>query len=463
MFVVHTGNKLRRCPGRGTWNITFLGMSPTSQLFEVDVDSLLPPRRVSKLSRHNLRQSIMPPKAAAGRRGKGSVTVGSTHPAKVAAAKKKADVASNAATRVSPKRGAKTAANDRITAQLSPHERVPIASVASEDAEIDATVVAVSSTDPPPEKLNIPPLWNAWYSSCCQVLRYYGDGGALVGRCALCGNGRPGRKDVMLDPEQMAELKAVPCLVYDALTGTVARHSSGGLPHSFPRGQVRHSPHKFTDVSVSKIGGDELGTADSHVEASDGSNFTPPHDLGTKTTGLSDEEFLSADESPLFANDGGYDPATPTDNEVSRFSFFDRLKHYMEGNQITEANRASVEMCILVEAGASVRGMDPMKKEKKERVYFAKYVAIIEEIEDSMFSSEHLRHHMRMRYKNAKKDNTGTSLWRKYEAELREIRNFSKKIPGVGSLSELPSGSNQLKHMKMPLVESLWREKHPVM
>jgi hypothetical protein len=65
-----------------------------------------------------------------------------------------------------------------------------------------------------------------------------------------------------------------------------------------------------------------------------------------------------------------------------------------------------------------------MKKEKKEQVYYAKYVAIIEEIEDSMFSSEHLRHNMLMWYKNAKKDNTGTSLWRKYEAELREIRYF---------------------------------------
>ena len=93
-----------------------------------------------------------------------------------------------------------------------------------------------------------------------------------------------------------------------------------------------------------------------------------------------------------------------------------------------------------------------MKKEKKEHVFFAKYVAIIEEIEDSMFLSEHLWHHMRMRYKNAKKDNTGTSLWRKYEAELWEICNFLKKIHGVGSLSELPSGSNQLKHMKMPLI-----------
>jgi hypothetical protein len=107
--------------------------------------------------------------------------------------------------------------------------------------------------------------------------------------------------------------------------------------------------------------------------------------------------------------------------------------------------------------------MDPIKKEKKERVYFVKYVAIIEEIEDSMFLSEHLRHNMLMQYKNVKRDNTGTSLWRKYEAELWDLRNFSKKIPGVGSLLELPSGSNQLKHMKMPLVEALWREKHPVM
>jgi hypothetical protein len=70
---------------------------------------------------------------------------------------------------------------------------------------------------------------------------------------------------------------------------------------------------------------------------------------------------------------------------------------------------------------------------------------------------------MRLRYKNAKKENTGTSLWRKYEAELTQLRNFSKKIPGVGGLSEFPSGSNQLRHMKLPLVEALWREKHPVL
>jgi hypothetical protein len=101
---------MRRCAGRGTCHLSFLGMLPTSQLFEVDVDGLVPPRQVSKLSRRNIRRSTIPPKVAARWRGKGSsVTVGSTHPANVAAAKKQADVASRvvaAPTRESPKRGA---------------------------------------------------------------------------------------------------------------------------------------------------------------------------------------------------------------------------------------------------------------------------------------------------------------------------------------------------------------------
>jgi hypothetical protein len=42
----------------------------------------------------------------------------------------------------------------------------------------------------------------------------------------------------------------------------------------------------------------------------------------------------------------------------------------MEGNKISESNRAAVELCILSEAGAFVRNMDPMKKDKKERVFF---------------------------------------------------------------------------------------------
>ena len=134
----------------------------------------------------------------------------------------------------------------------------------------------------------------------------------------------------------------------------------------------------------------------------------------------------------------------------------------MDGNKITEANRAAVEVCISVEAGAAVRSMDPMKKEKKENAFYNKYMGILDEIEDDQFHDESVRDAMRRRYEKAKMDNNPARLWRKYESDMTEIRNFAKKLPGVGSLSELPSGSNQLRHMKMPLVQKLWTAKHPV-
>ena len=109
-----------------------------------------------------------------------------------------------------------------------------------------------------------------------------------------------------------------------------------------------------------------------------------------------------------------------------------------------------------------MRNMDPMKKDIKERAFFAKYISIVNEIEDDQFVNEALvRENMRRRYKGAKKDHTA-SLWRKYEQELTLLRTFAKKIPGIGNLAELPSGSTQLRHMKKPMVESLWKEKYLV-
>ena len=166
------------------------------------------------------------------------------------------------------------------------------------------------------------------------------------------------------------------------------------------------------------------------------------------------------DSSPNFSPNNS--PESPTDNEVSKYSFFARLMHYMDGNKISESNRAAVEVCILVEAGAAVRSMDPMKKERKENAFFNKYMGILDEIDDDLFANDSVREAMRRRYKKAKLDNNPARLWRKYETDLTELRNFAKKLPGVGSLSELPSGSNQLRHMKMPLVQKLWVEKHPV-
>ena len=104
---------------------------------------------------------------------------------------------------------------------------------------------------------------------------------------------------------------------------------------------------------------------------------------------------------PDFA--GHNDPMvdSPTDNEVSKYSFYSRLTHYMEGHKICEANRAAVEICLLSEAGAFVRNMDPMKKDKKERAFFAKYLSIIDEIEDDQFENTGIpvRDNMRRVYK----------------------------------------------------------------
>ncbi len=108
--------------------------------------------------------------------------------------------------------------------------------------------------------------------------------------------------------------------------------------------------------------------------------------------------------------------------------------------------------------------MDPMKKDKKESFFFAKYLSIIDEIEDDQFENTEnpVRENMRWMYKGTKKVNSPKSLWRKYEVELTCLLTFAKNIPGIGNLAELPSGSTQLRHMKMPLVQKLWKEKYPV-
>jgi hypothetical protein len=403
----------------------------------------------------------MPKRVIAGGCGKG------------AASKKKSGV--TATTRESPSRSAKTAANDRIAvyARTAANERIAAqlnhperALTAPPGAEVDATIVIPTfpplggmkspvEETPLANKLDMPPLWNAWYSACCQVLHYVGDGGALTGSCVMCGGERPVRHYVMLDPDQVYELENTPFLAYNAMTATTMPMPSLGLSTSKKQGARSSSTTTEEDESYDDKHSDNddssLSNASPRASQYKTSETTTEMNLGMSPDNVSSPN--ANDESP---------PPTPTDNEVSKFSFYDRLKHYMEGNKINESNRAAVELCILVEAGAAVRGLDPMKKEKKERIYYAKYMRIIDEIDDCMFSNSLLRDTMRQRYKNAKKDNTGTSLWRKYEAELRELRNFAKKIPGVGSLSELPSGSNQLRHMKMPLVEALWKEKNPV-
>jgi hypothetical protein len=186
------------------------------------------------------------------------------------------------------------------------------------------------------------------------------------------------------------------------------------LAHSSPDGLLvaaagastsRGSEVIDVNISVDVSDGDYADSSDDDVSIPRTTRIA-----GAKTTVLDDGHFdddLVDPQASPFSSPAVDDPSTPTDNEVSWYSFFERLKHYLEGNKINEGNHASVELCIFVEVGAAVCGMDPMKKEKKERVYFQKYMSILDEIEDDLFVGEGICINMCHKYKNAKKENTG--------------------------------------------------------
>ena len=152
-----------------------------------------------------------------------------------------------------------------------------------------------------------------------------------------------------------------------------------------------------------------------------------------------------------------------TDQEVSKYSFYDRLEHYMERELIKDENRKSVELAIMVEAGANVREMGTMTKELRASRFQSEYISIISEIPDSRFEDDSLRASMQTRFKGMRKgEMTAENLLRKYESEITTLRRFAYKFPGVGNLSKLPSGTAQLQQLRKPLVAKLWIEKNPV-
>ncbi len=111
--------------------------------------------------------------------------------------------------------------------------------------------------------------------------------------------------------------------------------------------------------------------------------------VGRKSTGLTD--FTDSPRaSPAFSDGDGDDVDTymPTDSEASKYSFLDRLKHYMERALISEENHKAVELVIMIEAGTTVREMDPMKKETKEKAFLNSYVSIIQEIPMSVLTKQ---------------------------------------------------------------------------
>jgi hypothetical protein len=81
---------------------------------------------------------------------------------------------------------------------------------------------------------------------------------------------------------------------------------------------------------------------------------------------------------------------------------------------ISDKNCKAVELAIMIEVGTTVREMDPMKKEAKEKEFLHIYVSIIQEIPNDSFDQASVCPAMLLAYKGArKKILEGGTLWRK--------------------------------------------------
>ena len=91
-----------------------------------------------------------------------------------------------------------------------------------------------------------------------------------------------------------------------------------------------------------------------------------------------EEEGSGDDDDIDFPNTD--DGESVPDAEVNKYSFLERLHHYMDGNKISDANRKCVEWAILFEVGTLVRNMDTMRTAGMEATIFDKYVNIVRDI-----------------------------------------------------------------------------------
>jgi len=236
-----------------------------------------------------------------------------------------------------------------------------------------------------------------------------------------------------------------------------------------PVAEVVHSPVSSPDgplvppPAVAR-GGKGVGVGLGDDDDSSSSDDFPCRDVGGKTTGL---DASSPPALPAFDYGLDYDGEDdfPTDGEVSKYTFHQRLIHYMDGALIDQQNRKAVELAILVEAGTKVRDMDPMKQATREQVLHRKYLEMINELEDSSFGDTAVRIDMTTMFKGgkARQGLSGSNLRRKLEREMTEVRKFAVKFPGFNNPAGLPSGLTQLRDMKAPMVAKLWKTKYPVM
>jgi hypothetical protein len=365
-----------------------------------------------------LRAADKPPLGRRVTAGRGSA-VGMAALASAAAASRLLGAVSS---RESPSRAAKTLAISRIHGETPC--RTAVVSHATGKSEISThNAVIDDGTDmyiPSPPG---PPMWNAYWCSGCITINLVGDGGSLVGKCICCQSEDDSWKNsIMLDPDEFEEAQ---------------KHRGMKYPNKEIVNNVLDS-NRILNRSLNSDFSGGVGEDDD------------------------DDEEMTSNPYNGEGDDDNSDINSATDGEVSKFSFYDRLNHYMDRMSITQNNRMAVELAVMVEAGSTMREMGTMKKDAKEKSFYESYMDLIMEMPDEYFDDSSVRKSMLERFKGARNGTmTAESLYRKYETELTALRKFACTVTGIGNLHKLPSGTTQLKQVKGPLIAKMWSEKFP--
>lgn len=128
---------------------------------------------------------------------------------------------------------------------------------------------------------------------------------------------------------------------------------------------------------------------------------------------------------------GAYDEAK--DSAAQEFSFHDRVVHYMRGRNVTEKNRAAVELCILCEAGTAVVNSGTTDDQGKATLIVSKYKEILSGFDSSFFSSDSIKTKMSKCLKYSQGEFNGATMWTNYAKFRKEARKIHASLPATFS------------------------------
>jgi hypothetical protein len=149
-----------------------------------------------------------------------------------------------------------------------------------------------------------------------------------------------------------------------------------------------------------------------------------------------EERVSEEEEEQSFDTDDQFHPHAPKfDVAAKKYSFQERVIHFLSPGNINHLTRCSVERAILIEAGTIVTDDKTTDSESRNRLMLKTYLSILDGFEDTHFAMK-VKAQMRKRLYQAKSDLSGRQLWEKFKDVCGDLRsNYNIK-----AADSIPSG-----------------------